>query len=225
MKKEIIFIDFENIQNIRFRKNKNVESHIVLFVGSKQSHINIDTLVNLTSGATFKVIKVNHGRKNALDFYLAVEMGRYHEREDIETKFKVVSNDRDFDTLVEYFKRDGRDVELVSSRDKMPQSNRDTDVMSRKIFPYSYKEQESYSGDFSLSNRDIDMVRGDQIINHFENSNSTRASRLETLHNQIASHFKRDGITPDEVNSIIDYLKKIGYIAIDQNNRVLYTHS
>ncbi|HIC10931.1 MAG TPA: NYN domain-containing protein [Campylobacterales bacterium] len=211
MKKEIIFIDFENVQNINFKPNRNIESHIILFVGLKQTHINTDVLAKLTKGATFRVVKVNSTRKNALDFYLAIELGRYHEREDIKTKFKVVSNDRDFSSCIDYISQDGRDVEIISSN--IPKSNSEMQKDS---------EKNSETASLLMSNRHVNSARGDRFINHLENSNSTRATKLNGLRNQIGAYFRGEQIQPNDIDYIIRHLQKSDYISIDDNGNVIY---
>lgn len=196
MKREIIFVDFENIQNLNFKKRDGVDSHIILFVGSKQNSLNIETLINLMSASEFNIVKVEASTKNALDFTLSIEVGRFHEREEIDTKFIVVSKDRGFEAVKTYIKMSGREIELLS------------DIHPKKAKVVVPK---------------IDEERGEFLISHFSRENFPRATRLETLKNQIASIFRSEQIKESEVDAIVKYLQSVHFLKVN-DKKIIYSH-
>jgi hypothetical protein len=202
MKKEIFFVDFENIQNLHFKKKDGVQSSIILFVGSKQSSLNIDTLINLMSAFEFKIIKVEATTKNALDFSLSIEIGVNHQKEDLSVKFIIVSKDRDFEAVSSYMKNSGREIELQSN-------------IAKTVVPVEKREP-------LITNKHLQedkvAIFGKKVIEKFSLKNFSKAGKISTLENQILSMFKGDNLTKNELSKVIDYLQNVKFLRIEANN-------
>jgi hypothetical protein len=121
--KNVIFVDYENVQSLRFEKLIN-QFDIIIMVGNNQNKIPLD-LVRQTQafGSSVKWIKVNGIGKNALDFFIAFYLGRFVEKKAYENYY-IVSKDNGYVPLVTHLKELGMKVERIVSID---------DIDSKKI--------------------------------------------------------------------------------------------
>ncbi len=201
MKREIFFVDFENIQNLQFKKRDDIESEIILFAGSKQSSLQIETLINLMSASLFKIVKVDATTKNALDFTLSIEVGSHHETEDIDTKFIIVSQDKGFEAVRLYIQNSGREIELRSNFHKenpKPKVGKTSNQYHQRV-----------------------ITLGQEVIKRYSQPNFSRAGKVETFKNQISSLFRKEALKKEEIEDILHYLQDSRFIRIEKSS-VIY---
>ena len=102
MRKNYIFIDYENVQPDSIAGLEKGNFYILLFLGSNQTKLNT-TLVRTLQPLGARVEYVVHpgSGKNALDFHIAYYIG---ERAAIEPDayFHIISNDAGFDPLIQH---------------------------------------------------------------------------------------------------------------------------
>jgi hypothetical protein len=113
MYKSVIFVDFENIQNIEtnliHKKNK-----IIVMVGLDQDKKAFEFAKNLFDKvSSLELIKVNGRGPNALDLFIAYYIGRYFDTIK-ESEIIIVSNDTDYDQLIDHIDGYGISIRKVS---------------------------------------------------------------------------------------------------------------
>lgn len=104
MRKNYIFIDYENVQPESIAGLEKGNFYILLFLGANQSKINTQLARSLQPlGSRVEYIVLSGNGKNALDFHIAYYIG---ERAAIEPEayFHIVSKDSGFDPLIEHLK-------------------------------------------------------------------------------------------------------------------------
>lgn len=102
MRKNYIFIDYENVQPESIAGLEKGNFYILLFLGANQSKINTQLARSLQPlGSRVEYIVLSGNGKNALDFHIAYYIG---ERAAIEPDayFHIVSKDSGFDPLIEH---------------------------------------------------------------------------------------------------------------------------
>ena len=102
MRKNYIFIDYENVQPESIAGLEKGNFYILLFLGANQSKINTQLARSLQPlGSRVEYITLSGNGKNALDFHIAYYIG---ERAAIEPEayFHIVSKDSGFDPLIEH---------------------------------------------------------------------------------------------------------------------------
>ena len=112
MRKNYIFIDYENVQPESIAGLEKGNFYILLFLGANQSKINTQLARSLQPlGSRVEYIVLSGNGKNALDFHIAYYIG---ERAAIEPDayFHIVSKDSGFDPLIEHLK----DRNILASR-------------------------------------------------------------------------------------------------------------
>lgn len=105
LKKAVLLIDYENVQNFNLAVLQQQSIDIKIFVGKSQSKIPID-LVQSTQqfGQRIEWVKIEGTGNNALDFHIAFYLGKLGSSpEDI--SFLILSKDKGFDPLIQHINK------------------------------------------------------------------------------------------------------------------------
>lgn len=101
----IFLIDYENVRDngLKGVEYLDCKDHVILFYSDVSKNIRNDNISNIiNSNCEFELIHLNHTGKNALDYYIALRTGElYSNGKDY---FIIVSNDKGFDAIIEYYK-------------------------------------------------------------------------------------------------------------------------
>lgn len=115
-KMDYYLVDYENIRAEGLKELEGLQKGdaVILFYSEQCKNISLDIMENmLRLKVEFSCFKVVTGTKNALDFqlssYLGYLMGKFEEN----TKYYIVSNDKGFDCLCEYWKKLNKSVERI----------------------------------------------------------------------------------------------------------------
>jgi hypothetical protein len=109
-------VDFENVGTDGIKDFRGVESgdNFIIFYSENRKSVTIDIMERIASlNLKFKSFKVETGTKNALDFQLASYLG-YLINSDKGANFYIVSNDKGFDCLCNYWSNAGTAVKRIS---------------------------------------------------------------------------------------------------------------
>lgn len=194
MRKNYIFIDYENVQPESIAGLEKGNFYILLFVGANQSKINTQLARSLQPlGSRVEYIVLSGNGKNALDFHIAYYIG---ERAAIEPDayFHIVSKDSGFDPLIEHLK----DRNILASR-------------SSSIGEISILQQSSIK---TLPERTC-VVKA--RLAQMEGKPST----VKTLSSTINALFQKT-LSDEEVDMVVKDLCGKGVIAIINKTRVAY---
>lgn len=115
LKKTILLVDYENIQNIDLSVIQQQDVDIKIFVGQAQNKSPIE-LVQATQkfGQSIEWIKIEGSGSNALDFHIAFYLGRFSK--DIEgISFFILSRDKGFDPLIKYLNKSKVNCQRIES--------------------------------------------------------------------------------------------------------------
>ncbi len=133
LRKSILLVDYENVQNIDLSVIQEQDIDIKIFVGQSQNKIPIE-LVQSTQkfGQRVEWIKIEGSGSNALDFHIAFYLGRFSQKMEGVT-FLILSKDKGFDPLIKYInKNKGRCqriqslLELSKEKDTLMSQNTDS---------------------------------------------------------------------------------------------------
>ncbi|NOS96061.1 MAG: hypothetical protein HOP26_06540 [Methylotenera sp.] len=114
MTNKLLLVDYENVQQIDLSKLDDTYQ-VIIFVGSSQKNIPIDLVSNAQSLGN-KVIwqKVEGNGSNALDFHIAMQLGRVLEKTPSQNCI-VLSKDKGFDPLIRYLNKVGLKTKRLNS--------------------------------------------------------------------------------------------------------------
>lgn len=194
MRKNYIFIDYENVQPEAIAGLEKGNFYILLFLGANQTKLNTHLVRSLQPlGARVEYIMLSGNGKNALDFHIAYYIG---ERAAIEPDayFHIISKDAGFDPLIQHL----TDRNILASR-------------SSSINEISLLQKSSLK---TLPER-TSVVKA--RLSQMEGKPST----VKTLSSTINALFQKT-LSEDEVEMVVKDLCGKGVIAIINKTRVTY---
>lgn len=193
MTKTILFIDYENIQNIELSTLQDNPFEIKIFVGQNQNKIDIE-LVQATQpfGKAVEWLKIEGSGKNALDFHIAFYLGCLSQTE-TQISFIILSKDTGYDPLIRHAKKLGIKCRRINSILELSKTNQLLGLNTEQMT---------------------------KVIENLSKNVKNRPRTRKTLHTHVNAMFQNK-LNEAEVNKIIDSLffqKKL----IEDNNKLTY---
>jgi hypothetical protein len=104
-----VFLDFETLQRIKFKKLEKVCDKIFVFVGTATENIPFALVREMQKmGSSIKWVEVGAASPNDLNYHICFLMGKLHEKISNDVEFAILSNDLAFDPLVHFINSTGR---------------------------------------------------------------------------------------------------------------------
>ncbi|MFV1921014.1 MAG: PIN domain-containing protein [Methylotenera sp.] len=99
-----LLVDFENVQQVNLDLLDSSYS-VKIFVGASQKNISLDLVKKAQSfGSRLQWQKIEGNGKNALDFHIAMQLGRFLENP---KKFECIVLSKGFDPLIRHLNQEG----------------------------------------------------------------------------------------------------------------------
>lgn len=172
--KEILLVDFENVQQINLTR-LDQHTSVIIFVGSSQKSIPVELVTSAQKlGDRLEWYKVEGNGQNALDFHIACHLGRVLERSP-QVSCTVLSKDKGFDPLLRHLNRSGLKCKRINSLLELDPK--------------------------SLSTEDPNYKRVIEVLS--KTDKKTRPRKIKTLLPHISSIFQKKLPQP-EIEKIID---------------------
>ncbi len=104
-----VFLDFETLKRIKFKKLEKVCDKIFVFVGSATENIPFALVREMQKmGPSIKWVEVGAASPSDLNYHICFLMGKLHEKISNDVEFAILSNDTAFDPLVHFINSTGR---------------------------------------------------------------------------------------------------------------------
>ena len=98
-----IFIDFDNLKEVKFKKLQKVCDKVFIFINSDEQNIPLDLAMYLQRmGKAVKWVLVEPTDEGNMNYVISFMMGRLHQKVEKTVEFAVLSNDPEFDTVVSF---------------------------------------------------------------------------------------------------------------------------
>jgi hypothetical protein len=177
MKKYIILIDYENIQNIDLKPLINQDVQIYIFHGKDQKFTGPVLKTALEFGKEkFIPVEISGSGKNAADFHIAYFIGKLSK--EIENPFfHIISKDTGFKPLVHYIKEVDKtyclqeaaiaDIPMLKLvQEESPKSHYDivVDFLSKRKVPKPKMKNTLRNQIISVCKKEINEAEADEII-------------------------------------------------------------
>ncbi len=183
-----VFIDFENLKKVKFRKLEKVCNRIFILINAEEKSIPFSLVQQIQKlGKAVKWIPVEKPLHNDFNFHICYLMGTLHQKVSKKVEFAILSNDRAFDSLVNSINKSGRNCLRVKSR----KSNTET-------FPLKKKETIKAEGDKGKMS--------DSYNNSFLVEPSIDNQMLNETANDTIQRLIRSGKRPEEVVMLRNYI-------------------
>ncbi len=107
-----LLIDFENVQAVDFAKLDG-SIHVVVFTGAAQTKIPLELVAKTQKmGSRLEWKHIDKAGNNALDFFIAYQLGKIFEKEPLAECF-VLSKDKGFDPLLKHLQAKNRKASRI----------------------------------------------------------------------------------------------------------------
>ncbi len=198
MKKNIILIDYENVQIFDLKPLLNYDVLIKVFHGENQKFSSAFANIALEFGKDkFELIKIKGNGKNALDFHIAYFIGKFSK--EIENAFfHIISKDTGFKPLVEFLYHEEKILCLLES------SIANIPLLKQSV-PKSIED------------------RYQLVVETLSNSKAPKPKKIKTMRNQIISICKNE-IVESDADEIIQKLVENKFIEL-KNESITYGKS
>ena len=149
-----VFIEYEDLSHIKFRKLEKVCDKIFVLIREDVDNVPFKLVKQIQKlGKNAKWIPVSNKSVHAVGHSMAFLMGQLHDKEDKEIEFAILSNKSEYDNLVDFVNFEGRSCIRVKTKkrkegkDKINMSGFKNESSKKDIF-------ESKNG--SLGNNEVD---------------------------------------------------------------------
>lgn len=195
MEKTILFIDYENIQNIDLPSVRDSNIEIKIFVGQTQNKIPFDIVRAAQAfGKAIEWVKIDGEGKNALDFHIAFYLGSLSQTDNTHVSYIILSKDTGFDSLIRHATKKNIACRRINSILELSKTN------------------------------DLLALNTEQMTKVLENLSKITRNKLPRTRKTLSTHlsaFFQKKLSEPEINKLIDSLfvqKKLS----EENNKLTY---
>ncbi len=187
-KRRFVFIDFENLKKVKFKKLEKVCDRVFIFIDTKEKSIPFDLVQQVQRlGKSVKWIPVHKPTRGNLDLHIAFLLGKFHQKINKQTEFAVLSDNNLFDPLVSFVNAEGRSCLRV--RSKSVSDSKPTPATTRVS-----KSEES-------GKQSVDLDKPPLLIDTAFNNGIIESTADNTI-----QRLKRTGNRPVEISMLRSYI-------------------
>lgn len=118
-KPRLLLVDFENVQQVELAKLDD-SYRVIIFVGADQKSVPFDLVTKAQKlGSRVEWQKIVGNGSNALDFFIACQLGRVFEKTP-KPDCTVLSKDKGFDPLLSFLNANGMKCRRIHSLTEVP---------------------------------------------------------------------------------------------------------
>ncbi len=116
-KRRFIFIDFENLKKVKFKKLEKVCDRVFILIDAKETSIPFNLVQQIQRlGKSVRWIPIHNPNNGDLNYHIAFLMGKFHQKIDKQTEFAILSNDSSFDPLISFINSQARSCIRVRTK-------------------------------------------------------------------------------------------------------------
>ena len=199
-----VFLDFETLRQLRFKKLEKVCDKIFVFIGSDLESIPFTLVKDMQRmGANVKWIEVGGASQNDLNYHICFLMGKLHEKISGDVEFAILSNDIAFDPLVNFINSTGRSCARV--RQQSVDSTSDT--IEKYVEPPPTTKTDSKNDKSSdVDSRFFSESHLDTLVSHNNNPTINDPSIIDETAKETVRRLIRSGNRPAELSLLKNYI-------------------
>lgn len=183
-------VDFENVRTDGIKDLKGVQEgdFMVVFYSENCKSITLDVLDSIIAlKLKYSSFKVKVGTKNALDFQLTSYLGYLIGQGGIDTNYYIVSDDKGFEVVADFWKEQGIDVSCISLKGSLSAPKKEATKETKKAEPkkkskVSSKDLATLDEIKALIGKDNEPAEVLKVFNQYK----TKVA----INNGLVKHFK-----------------------------------
>ncbi len=188
--KKYYFIDYENVHKTGFNGLLNLRSNdnVIIFYSGNADKITFNLHKEIVdSKADITYFEVKAGGKNALDFQLSTYLG-YLIGNKKKARCYIVSNDRGFEFVRDFWKKQGFRIEIISNiNDNSPKE----ETPEKQIQPNNHEDLRKAFKDMNLNKANLDFIISVVESNMKQNS-VPLPKRKQNINSELCKKFGND---------------------------------
>jgi len=185
-----VFIDYDNLLQVKFKKLEKVASRIFVFIEAGQETVPLSLVRQAQrSGKNLRWIVAGNSGNSLLNYHIAFIMGKLHQKLQRDVEFAVISNDPEFDPLISFINSTGRNCLRVKRKKDESSVFRDLNV---NLDPSNGFNDNFQAPSFSDEDGEMPTLVEDELI--------TKTAE-ETVKRLI-----RSGNRPEEISALKNYI-------------------
>ena len=115
--KRYIFVDYDSLRNINFSKLEKICNKVYIFISDKEETIPSSIVMQAQHlGKRIKWISAELSEGNGFMLHISFLIGALHRKLDRAVEFAILSDDTDFDSLVDFVNDAGRNCLRVKTK-------------------------------------------------------------------------------------------------------------
>jgi len=207
-----VFISYEDLKEIKFKKLEKVCEKIYILVSEGIENLPFK-LVQRTQklGKNAKWIQISE-KENSLGLSMAFLMGQMHEKVSSDIEFAILSNDKQYDSIIEYLNTVGRDCIRVKNKKKniVDFSNTiDISLEEHHVSEDQISEEEPYEIEINTDHnmpepKSIGNIGNTALDILASGKDSTKGVKLAA--NETIKRLIRSGNRPSELSLLKSYI-------------------
>lgn len=108
--RRFIFLDYSYLKRVKFRKLEKVCDRLFVFINKEEKNVPVDLVQKMQrfgKHAKWIIADGLHSSQN-LDYLISFYLGKLHEKVEEGIEFAILSNEENYDTLIQYINKAGR---------------------------------------------------------------------------------------------------------------------
>lgn len=210
MRKNYVFIDYENVQIKSLQLLNDEQFQVMIFLGINNTKLSTEFVLSKeVLGERAEYIRLEKAGENALDFHIAYYLGQTTLK-DGAGYFHVISRDKGFDPLIAHLKSIGVFSARSESIEQMPCFTQSNPIP---------KAEKPAPKPKPIEAKDV-SEDGKIAIKHLIGLKASKPRKLKTLKSTIHAKLGKDN-SNSKIDVIINELTKLKYLVLD-NQKVSY---
>ncbi len=185
-KRRFVFIDFENLKKVKFKKLEKVCDRVFILIDANEKNIPFSLVQQIQRlGKSVRWIPVYKPLNGDMNYHISFLLGKFHQKINKQTEFAILSNDHTFDPLVSFINAQGRSCLRVRSKPAAAPK------------PVEEKEPFDNSSENGKQSKDKDQPIFDAAFNN---------GIVESTATDTVRRLKRTGNRPVEISMLRNYI-------------------
>ncbi len=205
-----VFISYEDLKEIKFKKLEKICDKIFILINEGIENLPFYLVQKIQKlGKNAKWIQISE-REDSLALSMAFLMGQMHEKINKDIEFAILSNDKQYDSIVSYLNGVGRDCIRVKNKKKNLASYSNAEPIESKNINEPVEEIKEttlavLSSESEVLEPKVSNSHGNTALDIIANGNES-AKGVKVAANETIKRLIRSGNRPSELSLLKSYI-------------------
>ncbi|MFK7932967.1 MAG: PIN domain-containing protein [Saprospiraceae bacterium] len=199
-----VFIDFENLQRIKFKKLEKVCDKVFVFIDGGEKFIPFHLVLQMQKlGKGVRWIVVDSHVDYDMNYHISFLMGQLHQKVSTDIEFAILSNEDLFDPLVDFINENERSCIRVKRKEIQLDNIPRTHPVTPEEPTNTEVANDYYESSVSFENGvNADLL----VMKDIEVSEELDISTVKTTAEETIRRLIRSGNRPSEISMLKSYI-------------------